>query len=376
MAGIYFHIPYCVSRCTYCDFYTQTDFRSKTKLLKAMQEEINIRKAYLKNQPISTIYFGGGTPSTLTIEEIESLLHCIHQLFIVENDAEITLEANPDDLNVTYLKHLKEIGINRLSIGIQNFDDNKLLAINRRHTGLEAKKAVQTAKEIGVSNISIDLIFGLPGETIESWEEQLLQALDLEVPHFSIYGLTYEKGTRLWQQRKNGKVLEIGEEDSLEMYNFTRNVLKNAGYEHYEVSNFAKKGYHSRHNSNYWNETPYLGIGASAHSFDGNSRQWNIASINQYCHKIENKEIFYELENLSFEDKINDRIMLSLRTAEGLNLSSFEQDFGINVKNNLLKESKKHIENNLLIKQENRLKLSSQGLLIADRIISDLLLVN
>lgn len=375
MAGIYFHIPYCKNRCTYCDFYTQTDFSSKNDLLQAMKMELNRRSNYLKNQTISTIYFGGGTPSTMQIDEIKELLDAVNQYYNVSDYAEITLETNPDDLCEKYLKLLRKIGINRLSIGIQSFENEILAHIHRRHTAEQAINSVKQAQQYGFENISIDLIFGLPGETVASWKKQLRKGLELDVPHFSVYGLTYEKNTPLWKQWQKGKVMPIDDDMEVQMFDITRQTLQEAGYEHYEVSNFAKEGFQSRHNSNYWNGTPYLGIGPAAHSYDGISRRWNVASIRQYYQAVFADKTYFDQENLTLFDRINDRIMLSLRTAKGIDLKLFKTDFGEKYTEQLISDAKKIEVGKLKIDKE-QIILTENGLLIADRIISELLRID
>ena len=372
MAGIYIHIPFCKTRCTYCDFYSQTDYSQQSDLVQAMLRELENRKTYL-NEHVETIYFGGGTPSTLSISQIETLLKTIFSIFTVEVDAEVTLEANPDDLSLEYLTELRKAGVNRLSLGVQSFDDRQLKAINRRHTAATALISIDLAHQAGFENISIDLIFGLPGQAFDSWKHQVDKAMTLEVQHLSAYGLTYEEGTPIWLQMKSGKIIPTDDDTMIEMYNYLVSTCAKYGFEQYEISNFAKQGYRSHHNSSYWKQKPYLGIGPAAHSFDRNSRQWNVASVTQYCHRILNDQISFESEILSTKDKYNDFVMVSLRTLEGINLTLLEKEFGEYFHNYCLKSADKYIESNRLYLKDAFLRLTPDGIMISDQIISDLM---
>lgn len=374
MPGIYIHIPFCKTKCTYCDFYSITNFSQQDELVRAMLQEIEERKNYL-NGEISTIYFGGGTPSALSISDIDSILKTIFSNFTVEKEAEITLEANPDDLSLEYLIELRKIGVNRLSVGIQSFDDRQLKAINRRHTAESALNSVKIAKQAGFYNMSIDLIFGLPGQNLESWKVQVDKAMTLDVQHISAYGLIYEENTPLWRQMKSGKVIPADDDTSLEMYDYLVKTCASNGFEQYEISNFAKPGFRSKHNSSYWKQMPYLGIGPSAHSYDLNSRQWNVSSINKYCKNILKGESYFEKEILSEKDKYNDTVMVSLRTMEGINLDLIKNQFGIKMHDYCVKSAEKYIENHNLCINDNFLRLTSEGIMISDKIIVDLMYV-
>ncbi|MGC3978842.1 MAG: radical SAM family heme chaperone HemW [Paludibacteraceae bacterium] len=374
MSGIYIHIPFCKTKCTYCDFYSNTNFQQKKRVLNTIHTEIGHRKNYLSDKNISTIYFGGGTPSTLSIEEIQDILHKIKTYFIVLPDAEITLESNPDDLSDNYLKSIRAIGINRISIGIQSFDNSQLSFINRRHDASGAVQAVQQAQRAGFDNISIDLIYGLPGQTIESWQEQLEKAFTLDVQHISAYGLTYEPDTPLWKQQQQGKVVATDEDTIIKMYEILVDRCTKKRFEQYEISNFAKNGFRSRHNSSYWQQIPYLGIGPSAHSYDGDSRQWNTSSMGLYCQNIEQNRPYFEREKLTPNEKYNDYIMVRLRTCEGINLNIVNNLFGENAVQLLLKSSKKYLQNKLLIHKNNFLCLSQAGILVSNLIIEDLMM--
>lgn len=374
MAGIYIHIPFCKTKCTYCDFYSSTDFARQDDLLRAMLQEIEERKSYL-NEKISTIYFGGGTPSVLEVADIHSILQAILSNFDVDKNAEITLEANPDDLTLKYLKELREIGINRLSIGIQSFDDKQLIAINRRHSAETALHSVKLAQKIGFDNISIDLIFGLPEQSLQSWKQQIDKAMTLDVQHISAYGLIYEENTPLWKQMKAGKITPTDDELSVAMYNYLVKTCTKNGFEQYEISNFSKSGFRSKHNSSYWEQTPYMGIGPSAHSYNVHSRQWNIASVEKYCQNIISGKNYFEKEILTEKDKYNDLVMVSLRRIEGINLDKIRNQFGEKMHDYCIKSAAKYIESHKLHINNNTLRLTSEGILISDKIIVDLMSV-
>lgn len=375
MSGIYIHIPFCKTKCTYCDFYSNADFDMKLRVLETMCTEIQARKNYLSDKNIATIYFGGGTPSTLSSQEISSLLSEIKKHFTILNDAEITMEVNPDDLSIEYLKSLKEIGVNRLSIGIQSFDNEQLAFIQRRHDADGAMNAVKKAQQAGFDNISIDLIYGLPNQTLKSWHKQLDKAFTLDVQHFSAYGLTYETNTALWRQLQQGKVTATNDETMIKMYEMLVEKCAENGFEQYEISNFAKVGLRSRHNSSYWQQVPYLGIGPSAHSYDGNSRQWSVSNMLAYCKNIESNQPYFECEQLTQNDQYNDYVMVRLRTIEGINLNYVKEKFDEKWLQQLLKSSEKHIRNQHLIHQNNFLSLTQAGILVSNQIIEDLMQV-
>lgn len=375
MSGIYFHIPFCKTKCTYCDFFSKTDFNQKTRVLRAMLLEMERRENYLTDKNIATVYFGGGTPSILSIDDIKQLLEALKKHFILLPHAEITLEANPDDLSFEYLKSLRKIGINRLSMGIQSFDDEQLAFINRRHTSQTALHAVKNAQQAGFDNISIDLIYGLPLQTMESWKIQLEKAFTLNVQHISAYGLTYEKNTVLWEQRQQGKVTVADDELMIAMYEHLVEKCAENGFEQYEISNFAKNGFRSRHNSAYWTQTPYLGIGPSAHSYDGASRQWNIPSIITYCKNIEEEKPYFEREELTENDQYNDYVMVRLRTREGIDLEYIQHAFGEKTFNYLTKSAQKYLKNNLLKLTNKFFTLTRQGILLSNQVMEDLMKV-
>ncbi|WP_068701532.1 radical SAM family heme chaperone HemW [Paludibacter jiangxiensis] len=372
MAGLYIHIPFCKSRCSYCDFHSGVQLTLLDRFEDALCTELTSRVSYLKNDPLETIYFGGGTPSLLSTEHLSAIFESIQSHWDISSCNEITLEANPDDLSEEQLKELSELPINRLSIGIQSFNDNELKLLRRRHTAQQAVDAVKRAQKY-FSNISIDLMYGLPEQTISSWENTISEALALNIQHVSAYHLTYEEGTLLERKRREGRILPVLEEESVTMYRLLQRKLKEKGIEQYEISNFAIPGFHSRHNSSYWEGIRYLGIGPSAHSFDGESRQWNIANTLQYITGIEQGTPHFEKEVLSETDKYNEMIMISLRTTNGISLERVEKEFGTNTKKELIKQSARFIDAGIMLLEKNRLHLSSEGLFLSDGIITDLM---
>lgn len=395
MAGIYVHIPFCESRCIYCDFYSTTRLKDRTSYVNALTRELKFRTDYLPHsagrQPtIHTIYFGGGTPSQLSCCQLEQILNTIYKEYDVSNDAEITIEANPDDLSKQCIKELRSLPFNRISMGIQTFDDNRLRFLRRRHNGEEAIEAVKRCQDAGLENISIDLIYGLPQETLPEWEEDINQALTLHTPHISAYALIYEEGTPLWNMKEKGLVKEIEDETSLAMYNLLIERLTSDGFEHYEISNFARSGFRSRHNSSYWMDIPYLGCGPSAHSFDGHSRQWNTSDLTTYINMINACQSptdflnasWIEKEELSLSTRYNDFILTSLRTCWGADIHIMKKKFGNKLSDYCLRMSKPYLDSGHLVltkrneqAPEGLLKLTRRGLFLSDGIISDLLYV-
>jgi len=375
MAGIYIHIPFCSQRCSYCNFFSVVSINLLNEVIDAIIKEFSIRKDYLKNEPVQTIYFGGGTPSLLTIQQIEKLLNTIYKNFPVEKNAEITFEANPDDLTEKYLSDLKKTGINRLSIGIQSFDDNKLKILNRRHNAFQAVEAVRVAQRSGFNNISIDLIYGLPFQSLIEWENDLDKAFSLPIQHLSAYALTFEEKTLLLKQKEKKLIEPADEELMIKMYELLLNKSNQNGFDAYEISNFSLPEFYSRHNSSYWTQTPYLGIGPSAHSFNGFSRQWNVASIHKYIERIMKNNSFFEQEILSLQDRYNEYVLLGLRTKNGINIDELEQNFGIELKNFCLENIKTFIDNEKVYRYGSFLRLTTAGKLISDTIIAQLMMV-
>ena len=372
MAGIYIHIPFCKKACYYCDFHFSTSLRFKDQMLKAITIELKQRSSYLKNETIETIYFGGGTPSLLNKKELKDILKVIKKEFTVVQSPEITLEANPDDLTLKKLEELKEIGINRLSIGVQSFFDEHLKWMNRAHWAEEAKKCIQNAQNIGFSNITIDLIYGMPNLTLLQWEENIKQAIALNIPHISAYNLTVEKNTALNHFIKKGKYKTLSDEVGAKQFEYLMQTLEKSGYIQYETSNFAKENNFSQHNSSYWKGKKYLGIGPSAHSFNGNSRQWNVANNKRYINAINNNAIYFEKENLTNADKINEHLLIGLRTIWGSNILYIkelmsEKDFAF-----FEKELQNQIKKELVTLENHTIKTTQKGKLFADRIASEL----
>ena len=375
MAGIYIHIPFCKQRCTYCDFYTEVAPKLIENLVDSIIKELHFRINYLQNEPINTIYFGGGTPSILKKEQFLKIFETIFSIYTVKNDAEITFEANPDDLTIEFLDFIKLTPFNRISIGIQSFDDEDLKRINRRHSSKQATEAVKNSQNVGFNNISIDLIYGLPFQTIEKWEKQLNTALSLQIQHISAYGLTIEEGTELWKQLENGVIKPVNDDTMNEMYLLLVKKMKENGFEAYEISNFAIKNFRSRHNSSYWKQESYIGIGPSAHSYNLISRQWNVASIKKYIFAIENNTDFFEKEELTLFNQYNDFIMVSLRTLEGINIVNLKERFGTELAAYCLENIKTYIESNKVIISDGKLSLTLDGIMISNQILIQLMKV-
>lgn len=375
MAGIYIHIPFCQKRCIYCDFFSTTQSEKKSAYVDALCQELELRKDYLQGEEIETIYLGGGTPSQLSEEELKKIFTYIYKVYPVRKEAEITLEANPDDLTPDYIEMLRKLPVNRISMGIQTFQEETLKILNRRHTARQAIEAFRHCREAGFQNISIDLMYGLPGETLASWKEDLRQAIALRPEHISAYHLIYEEGTVLWKLREQHQVSEADEDLSLSLFTTLIEELKQAGYEHYEISNFSLPGLHSRHNSSYWTGKKYLGCGPSAHSYDGVSRQWNIADLDRYMEGISIGKPRFEIEELDKFTRYNDFVITRIRTAWGMPLSHLRQEFGEELYRYCLRMSRPHQEQGMLEIADDTLRLTPQGIFISDGIMSDLLWV-
>lgn len=374
MAGIYIHIPFCKSRCIYCGFYSTTLLDLRKKYINAVCREMELRKNYIR-EPFSTIYLGGGTPSLLDEAELTKLFLYINNVYDVDRNAEITMECNPDDITPEFTNMLSRLPINRVSMGAQTFADSRLRLLHRRHNSDEVKHAVKLLREAGIKNISIDLMFGFPDESLSQWKEDISAAMALNVEHISAYSLMYEEDTPLWKMLDTGKVKEIDEELSLTMFKELVCQLTDAGYEHYEISNFARPGYRSRHNSSYWHQVPYIGLGAAAHSFDLNSRQWNVADLKLYIEEINNGIIPMEREELDNDTTFNDIITTALRTSDGIDLNAMETRLGKRYRNTLISAAGKHIEQGLLEIRHDRLRLTAEGIFISDMVMSDLMIV-
>ena len=375
MAGIYIHIPFCRKRCHYCDFFKSTDLSQKARLLAGLKKELESRASELDSEEINTIYFGGGTPSVLLIDELKDLLNTIQQHYQVAENAEITLEANPDDLTQAILSALKQTGFNRLSMGVQSFSEADLKLMNRRHGVMQAIQSVKWAKEAGFSNISIDLIYGLPNQTIEEWERNVRIAIELDVQHISAYNLTYHQGTVFYERLKKGILKELPDELSLQQFGMLIQILKEAGFEHYEISNFCKPGLYSQHNSSYWKSKKYLGIGPSAHSYDLVSRRWNVSSIAKYLDGLENGQEYWEDEILTEQDKYNDFIITGLRTIWGISEEFVQNSFAPNYFIHFQKWKEKYLLSGHLLNTFGKVSISTEGLFISDKIMADFMVV-
>lgn len=374
MAGIYIHIPFCKSKCGYCGFYSLPSLKLKDKFLEALKAEIVERKEYLHGKPINTIYFGGGTPSLLSVDEISDIMHLINDTYAVASDAEITLEANPDTLSLAYLEGLRQHGVNRLSIGIQSFFDNDLKYLSRRHDAFHARQCLDWAKQVGFSNISIDLIYGLPTSDAEQWNRNLDLFFEMGLPHLSAYALTLEPNAILTKQIELGKVQAVNEEDALRDYEILCRRAAENGYLHYEISNFCRQGMHSKHNASYWFGTPYAGFGPSAHSYDGESRQWNEASVEQFCtwvpEPVEGPAL--EKEYLSPEQHYNEYVMLRLRTHWGIDLKWMKREMGEPFSSYCEKQAQPLIAQGRLSQTREFLYLTDQQMLFADAVAEEL----
>ena len=375
MAGIYIHIPFCKQRCNYCAFYSTTLYNIREKYVDALCKEIVLRKEYAGSAPIGTIYFGGGTPSTLTMEQLQKICGTIYSTHSVSPTAEVTIECNPDDLTPDFLAQLKQLPFNRISMGVQSFNDTQLKRLGRRHNAQKAREAVHNAREAGYNNISIDLIFALPGSTITEWEHDLDSAIALHPDHLSAYNLTYEEGTPLYRALERGDFAELSEEENVEQFQMLITKMKEAGYRHYEISNFALPGCESRHNSSYWNDTPYIGCGAAAHSYNGTSRQWNIADIQEYIKGMESGEYNFEIEQLTEEERYNDTILTRLRTADGLPLEWMKEKFCDRLNRHMQRAAEKEIALGNLKEENGSISLTEKGIFISDAVIRELIYI-
>ncbi|MCS7028161.1 MAG: radical SAM family heme chaperone HemW [Bacteroidia bacterium] len=370
---LYIHVPFCKQACSYCDFYFVTGFKYKAEYVQAVQNEIKLRKNEI-NEVLNSIYFGGGTPSRLSIAEIEQILNVIHANFKVLDTTEITLEANPDDLTHEYIKGLIVLGINRLSIGVQSFDDNELKFMHRTHTAQKAEYSVKLSQDTGIENISIDLIYGSPLLTDSQWQKNIQTAIQLQIPHISAYNLTIEPKTALYQKVQQGILPPVDEQKSAIQFRMVVEILEHAGFEHYEISNFALPNWYSRHNVGYWLHAPYLGIGPSAHSFDGNTRSWNVRDIYTYLSDLlKNKLSIEEKESLTLEQKANEMLMLGLRTKWGANLNKIYQKTEIDFFKIKGTEIEQFLEQKLLNISNQVLYLTLEGKLLADYITQKLI---
>lgn len=389
MAGLYIHIPFCESRCIYCGFFSTTSLPLRDDYVSALCREMELRPlagALGSDEPVTTVYLGGGTPSQLSRPQLLRLFRGIGT-YVGANGGfdgmEVTMECNPDDVTEEFCETLRLLPVNRISMGAQTFSDDRLRFLRRRHSAEEVRLAVSRLRGIGIGNISVDLIFGFPGERLADWQGDIDEAIGLGVEHLSAYSLMYEEGTLLHRLQEQGKVEEIDEELSLRMYDTLIDRLASTGYEHYEISNFARPGYRSRHNSSYWQETPYVGIGAAAHSYrrhataDGieASRSWNVADIRSYIDSINRGILPSEQEVLDADTRYNDLITTALRTADGIDLERMRREFGERAHRLLMREAERHIHRGVMKSENRRLSLTRAGLYVSDDIMSDFMIV-
>ena len=363
MAGIYIHIPFCASRCIYCAFYSTTSLDLRQRYVDAVCQEL--MRTGLSS--VGSIYLGGGTPSQLTVPQLRQLFDAIYKYNKVATDAEITIEVNPDDVSVEFATALQQLPVNRVSMGAQTFNDARLCWLHRRHTSQQVSEAVSRLRQVGIQNISVDLMYGFPGETLAEWKDDIQAALSLNVEHLSAYCLSIEESTPLHRMNIKGP----DEETERQMYYTLVDRLETAGFDHYEISNFARPGFRSRHNSGYWNYTPYIGLGAAAHSFDGHTRSWNISDIYRYIEGMEHGERLFESELIEGDTAYNDLLTTALRTCDGLDLSRlspFHRDY-------CFKAAKRYIDAGLLTIKDEHLALTRNALFVSDMVISNLMLV-
>lgn len=374
MAGIYLHIPFCKSKCPYCNFFSVASLRSKTVFVEALLLEMNLQRIYLDSRLVNTIYFGGGTPSVLESSEISLILRKLRETFSISGDAEITIEVNPDDVNPQNLGQWRKAGINRLSIGVQSFSDEDLRYLGRLHSGMQSELALKLALENGFSNLSADFIFGMPGLSPTAFALNLEKAVALGIPHISAYALTIESNTAMDVMIRKGKLRGPDEEEVASKFLYLIQYLHSKGYEHYEISNFCLPGHYSKHNSSYWNAEPYLGLGPSAHSYNGLSRQWNVSAIGKYCELLPSGKDFFESEILSPAQKYNEYIMVSLRTSRGASVDHIKKEFGTEVASIFHRLVSPYILSEDVVENQGIYTLTDQGKLFADKISSDLFL--
>lgn len=376
MAGIYIHIPFCKKKCSYCAFFSAASTKRMREIVDCISRELHDRRAYLQTEKIETIYFGGGTPSLLEEAEFEKMFNAINEDYDLTTCTEITMEANPDDLTPEYVRMIASLPFNRISIGVQSLHDKQLKAINRRHSAQQAIDCIKQCADAGFENISADLMYGFPNETLEELEEDLDGFLRLGVQHISAYCLSFEEGTALFNLRQKGKIKELDERVSEEMYHTVVNRLKEGGFDHYEISNFSRQGFESKHNKSYWEGKKYIGVGPAAHSFDGMSRQWNAASLDKYIDGVLHGNPYFEKEILTEQDRYNDLVMTSLRTMKGVNLQTIEKNFGKCRATNCLMDAESYIRQGKLAIDNNHLHLTENGVFVSDSIISNLFWVD
>lgn len=373
MSGIYIHIPYCSQACHYCDFHFSTNLKTRHELVDCLAREINLQKDFLTTKKLDTIYFGGGTPSILTEEELEVIFESISANFHFDKETEITLEANPEDLTISQLQILKSLGINRLSIGIQSFENRFLQYFNRSHNAEQAVSSVKNAQDIGITNISIDLIYGIPNQSLEHFKLDLTKAIELNTPHISAYCLTIEEDTVFGKWHKQKKLNIADEALTADQFELLMEKLPASGFEHYEISNFAKQGFESQHNSSYWKQKPYLGIGPGAHSYREGQRQYNVTSNPGYIKGIKQNKIPASVELLTAEQKINEFILTQIRTSSGISVLEMKEKYNLDLIKNKENQINSLIGQSLMYLNNDALVLTNKGKLFADKITSDLM---
>jgi oxygen-independent coproporphyrinogen-3 oxidase len=371
--GLYFHIPFCLRKCSYCDYYSLIKLDKIDEFVNSLTKEVESRKIE-ENHLVKTIYIGGGTPSLLSYEHFSKIFEVINQNYKIDPEAEVSVELNPENVSEEYIKQISKF-VNRYSLGVQSFDDLSLLFLGRVHNADMAKKAVEIIQNQASENINIDLIYGLPSTSRDVWKANLDKFFQLNIPHLSAYSLSIEEKTKLWADIRHKKIPPLKEENSLEDYNLLIEMMKERNYHHYEISNFAKDGFFSQHNSSYWKGRKYLGFGPSAHSYDGNIRRWNLSSITLYMKAIENNTCYFDYENLSERDKLNEYIMTSLRTFWGINLQEVKGKWGEYLARKLLVNLNKISPENIINIEQNW-TLTQQGMMISDDIISDLFFID
>jgi len=375
MGGLYIHIPFCRQACRYCDFYFTVSHHYQDQFTEALLKELELRiPEQEEGERLGTLYLGGGTPSLLRPGNLKRIVEKVRSSYGFYEGPEISIECNPDDVDSAQMGMLRELGFNRISMGIQSFRDEDLKLMRRSHNAEQGSRAVYEAAAAGFDNITVDLIYGIPGQSVTHWQENIKKVLELPVKHISAYHLTFEAGTVFDHWRKKGRISPVPEGESVEMYHMLREELSGAGFEHYEISNFALEGWRSRHNQLYWSGRPYLGFGPSAHSFRGNRRHWNVASLKQYMKSLEEGSPVSEMEELSEKEQYHDYLITSLRTCEGVDLSLIKDRFGESVRKDFTKTSKKFLDDGLLIEKGERVAIDPHGWLLADHIMRELFL--
>lgn len=375
MAGIYIHIPFCRQKCYYCDFYKTVNTSLLDRYLQALKTEIQLRKDYLENEVVETLYFGGGTPSVLTENDLTEIISFIHSQFQVAPSLEITLEANPDDLTTSYLQQIYSSGVRRLSIGIQSFQDELLKKMNRRHDSNQAAEAVENAATAGFKDISVDFIYGIPGLTSHLWRADLKKVFSLPVTHLSAYHLTYHEGTPFYTWLKKGTLKQITETESVSQFETLVKMAQDNGFEHYEISNFARNGMYSKHNTSYWTGKKYLGLGPSAHSFNGFSRRWNVAHTEKYIRAIAQNEPFSEEEILSIANRYNEYVLTRIRTKWGVSIAEIKSRFGEEKSVYFQHNIRKYLHSGLAVQNDEIITLTPEGWFVSDEISASLMFV-